>query len=89
MRVHAERLAEIVARNRFAIVELVTRDQTLSVRIFVEQMQGACEIDACDVVLPLLFLVLVEPVTQIQNVVRRDDPLSSENVDGIRERPGL
>ena len=73
LRIHAKRLAEIVARNRFAIVHLVTVDQALSFAVFVEQMQRGGEVNTSDIVLPQIFLVLLEPIAQIQNVVRRDD----------------
>ena len=65
MGIGSERLEEIVAVLRLVIVDLVIVDQTLGIAVFVEEMERTGEIDAGNIVLPFVAVMLLEIVAQI------------------------
>ena len=78
-----ERLKEIVALHRLVIVDLVIVDQAFGVAVFVQKMERAGEVDAGNVILPMVALMLIEIIAQIENVVRRDNAFARQDVNRV------
>src|SRR5436190_16089647 len=74
---------EVPALPLIMNTEFVRFDQPLSFVGLFEHRAGSGEIDASEIAGPLLCIVLIEVVTEVEDVVRGDDPFSREQVDRV------
>ena len=85
LRVCAKRLAKVVVLSARSLANLEGGDQIFGLFVLVQKFERAREINAGDIILPYIGLMLVEIILQIKNVICGDDAFTGEHVNPVSD----
>ena len=83
LRIRAQWLTKIVVFAFRLIVDLELLDQTFRVLVLVQKFERAGQINAGQIVLPLVLVILVEVIAQIKNVIGGDHTFARQHINRV------
>src|SRR5207245_11359762 len=83
LRIGAPLVIKILVIPFRLIVDLELLDQTFRVLVLVQKFERAGQINAGQIVLPLVLVILVEVIAQIKNVIGGDHTFAREHINRV------